>query len=92
MSCCRVSDGWDLAGKLAAPTAAGKPFAGVPEPSFAVELEAALIYLSRGAFVERLRRHGSRIDRDWLAFPPSEVERSLAKAESGLPFEPGPGR
>ncbi len=33
-----------------------------------------------------------RVDRDWLAFPPSEVERSLAKTEAGLPFEPGPGR
>lgn len=83
---------WGLPATIEPSSFAEKPFAGMPEPSFAVELEAALIYFSRGAFVERLNRRGSRIDRDWLAFPPSEVERSLAKTEAGLPFEPGPGR
>lgn len=83
---------WGLPAKVDPKIYTEKPFAGAATQSPEVELEAALIYYSRGAFVERLIRRGSRIDRDWLAFSPSEVERALAKSEAGLPFEPGPGR
>lgn len=82
---------WGLPASIDPKNFAEKPFADQTEPR-SIELEAALIYFSRGAFVERLIRRGARIDRDWLAFPPSEVERALAKSEAGLPFEPGPGR
>jgi len=83
---------WGLPASVDAKTFAAKPFAGVAEPVDGVETEAALIYRSRGVYVERFVRRGSRVDRDWLAFPVTEIERSLAKREAAFPFSAGPGR
>ena len=54
--------------------------------------EAALIYRARGVFIERFTRRGSRVDRDWLSFPLTEIERVLSKIEATYPFAAGPGR
>ncbi|MBI5247699.1 MAG: hypothetical protein HY923_11005 [Elusimicrobia bacterium] len=83
---------WGLPASVDAKAFASKPFAGVAEPVDGVETEAALIYRARGVYVERFTRRGSRSDRDWLAFPVTEIERSLAKREAAFPFTAGPGR
>ena len=82
---------WGLPAAIDTTSFPGKPFAGVAEPGENIEMEAALIYRARGILVERIMRHGSRIDREWLSFPLTEIERALSKTEAAFPFLAGPG-
>lgn len=82
---------WGLPAAVDAATFAVEPFAG-SEPWENLETEAALTYRARGTIVERATRRGSRVDRDWLSFPLTEVERALSRTEAAFPFTPGPGR
>lgn len=54
-----------------------------------LELEAALIFHGRGASIERVIKRGSHVDRDWLSFPPTELERALSKVEASYPITRG---
>lgn len=87
-----VAAAWGLPGAIDAKSFAEKPFAGAAEPGDGVEAEAALIYRARGTLVERVKRQGSHLERDWLAFQTTEAERALARTEAALPLTPGPGR
>lgn len=60
------------------------PFPGEAEEN--VELEAALIFRGRGTTIERVVRRGSRVERDWLSFPPTEIDRALSRTESSYPI------
>lgn len=70
-------------------TFASAPFAERAPEAGSVELEAALIFHGRGATIERLVKRGSRVDRDWLSFPPTEIERLLSKVEASYPITRG---
>ena len=72
-------------------TFAASPFGERAPDAPAAALEAALIFRGRGATVERVVRRGSRVDRDWLSFPPSETERALSKVEASYPITRGRG-
>ena len=86
-----VAAAWGLPGKVDAKSFVENPFKSVAA-SDAVEAEAALIYRARGTVVERVKRQGSHLDRDVLAFQTTEAERALARTEAALPLTPGPGR
>jgi hypothetical protein len=68
------------------------PFKGLPEPSYPVDRDAALVYRDRGAIVDRAIKRGSRVERATLWFPPSEIERALLAAERRLSFSAGATR
>ena len=63
---------------------AASPFPG--EAAENVELEAALIFRGRGTTIERVIRRGSRVERDWLSFPPTEIDRALSRTEASYPI------
>lgn len=54
-----------------------------------LELTAALIFRSRGALIERVIKRGLHVDRDWLSFPPTELDRTLSKMEASYPITRG---
>ncbi|MDD5305379.1 MAG: hypothetical protein PHS14_19955, partial [Elusimicrobia bacterium] len=70
-------------------TFASAPFVERAADAESLEAEAALIFHGRGAMIERVVKRGSRVDRDWLSFPPTEIERSLSKVEASYPLSRG---
>lgn len=70
-------------------TFAEAPFVESAKDGESLELEAALIFHGRGALIERVVRRGSHVDRDWLSFPPTELERALSKVEASYPITRG---